>query len=130
MKGGLTGPELEAWWLNEARACGCGEPEYVLALLQNVLTMLDRSYGREWNEKGEWFGAWRQYNPAMHYLALYVLSALGLEEHGGSVPGWITAKGKVILEALRRLGTNPDEWNPRAEESPDLDWAKILEQNK
>jgi hypothetical protein len=42
-------------------------------------------------------------NYGLQYLVLYMLDHLDLTEHGGTVGGgWLTDKGKSVLDALQR----------------------------
>ena len=87
-----------ARWFEELKFCGCGDPEGVQTWLQRVLETL----------KGEPFVGWparqqvlRSDPDASDLFVLYVLDAMGLTEHGGSVGGsWLTDKGRKFLADL------------------------------
>lgn len=87
--------------------CGCGMPEeaaqYVRAILEHIDAgmRLPRDGYEKWAAHGETIGS-----KGALYFAYYVLDDKGFIEHGGAVPGWLTEKGKRLLEMLRAL---PDE---------------------
>jgi hypothetical protein len=80
--------------------CGCGRPADVLHLYARIMAFVAEG-------KGDWWTA----VPAMisedpeaaAYALIYVLDDRDLLEHGSSVPGWLTDKGKAWLAAYRKL---------------------------
>jgi hypothetical protein len=95
------------WWDREFGACGCGAPEDVAELLRDVLAAVDLDEGK--------FARLDELIPqsGAQYWILYYVAHLGLTEHGGSVPGWLTPRGKEVLAALRLHGVdNLDAWDP------------------
>ena len=96
--------------------CGCGVPdaagEYVmkgLALVDSLSEKVwkDQTTYAQWaSEKDKHFGG-----QGPEYFFWYWASDLGLLEHGGSVPGWLTDKGKAFLFALRSGEICPDDEN-------------------
>lgn len=93
--------------------CGCGLPEQNLLYIRDVLRHINRL--KEFHEKqisyDEWKAAGRQimHTEQIEYFTYYVLDSLGLTEHGGSVPGWLTKKGEDLLSDL-------EEYEPEIEE--------------
>ncbi len=93
--------------------CSCGAPDVALQYVLKILRLVDLKHPRtgtgvpyeEWNT---WYGS--VYRPQIcdlfhndggaEYLAYYLLTDKGLLEHGGSVPGWLTDKGRDILADL------------------------------
>lgn len=105
--------ELDQWFFDEFGACGCGMPEEVAALLLKVLEQFERrGFGATQEEGFAAYEALKNLLPddGVRYFVFYRLSALNLEEHGGSSPGWLTEKGYDVLAALRAFGTDPGEW--------------------
>lgn len=92
--------------------CGCGRPEDALLYIRNLLRILNEdspdSFGPGGREKwNEWYKNHRaridtffHNDSGAEYLAYYVLTDKDLLEHGGSVPGWLTQKGKDFLTDL------------------------------
>lgn len=88
--------------------CGCGNPddaaEYVRKVLQNIQDRDKVSKGITFDD---W---WKQVNELFPingsaYFMWYFLDSKGFTEHGNSVPGWLTEKGKQLLEDLTEIAT-------------------------
>lgn len=77
--------------------CGCGDPIAALKYVHDALILVDKSYNNDWKvtrgERDNFFNN----SEGLEYFVWYYLSHLGLTEHGSSVPGWITAKGKAVI---------------------------------
>jgi len=93
--------------------CGCGQPEEALKYAMNVMRLIQNkddaaSLSRE--EFGKAIDALWNFFPShgAGYFTLYQLDKLGMEEHGGSTPGWLTAKGKEVLSDLEEYFKNED----------------------
>lgn len=92
------------------RMCLCGNPEAVLGMLLRLLRWIDTDLGKpgpNWSDVvSSWRAQFTEWCPdqGTQYFLLYWLDhhAQDLTEHGGSVPGWLTKKGKDLLEALAR----------------------------
>lgn len=85
--------------------CGCGRPEDSLAYVRDVLQHIDNLKQLVWEKKQtyeEWTAAGKKLfaSDGAEYFAFYVMDTKGLTEHGGSVPGWLTDKGREMLEDL------------------------------
>lgn len=98
--------------------CGCGSPEENLRFIRDGLSYI--------NHKGQPIPAWdapehRRYwdkyhedgkllfgNDRSQQFFAYWLDAEGLTEHGGSIPGWLTAEGKTLLELLNKADLDND----------------------
>ena len=93
--------------------CCCGCPEENLAFVHDGLAHInalteESSVGRckEWDE---FYAKWRANGRAIfgneqaRYFFFYWADKEGLTEHGGSVPGWLTDKGKTLLADLRLI---------------------------
>ena len=81
---------LDSWW------CGCGIPESAAARLRDVLALHPLYDHRK---------EFEQLLPdsGFQHLILYILDHFDLTEHGSGVGGgWLTDKGKAVLEALNR----------------------------
>lgn len=68
------------------RLCGCGKPHETAAFVASTMRKIN---GRAWAPEthSDWFLA-------------YELAARGWTDHGSSVPGWLTEKGKAALAVL------------------------------
>ena len=82
--------------------CNCGEPEENIAFLGKILKDIDTLSTVKWEDYEEWnkkslelFG-----NEQSRYFIWYYLHKEGFTEHGGSVPGWLTDKGKELLKDI------------------------------
>lgn len=83
--------------------CMCGVPDQsqkaVMKALRHIANLQDLVWTKdmqfdEWNQQGrDLFGEWE-------YAIYYVLDEKELTEHGGSVPGWLTDKGRELLELM------------------------------
>ena len=95
---GVHGSKMDMLWYEDFNFCGCGSRENTQTWMQAVLTTMksDPWSGHEARESA------LQSDPeAMKLFVLYVLDAMGLTEHGGSVYGsWLTDYGKTVLDAL------------------------------
>ena len=67
--------------------CGCGRPDDALLFVRDALWRIDGHIPLELDT-----------GPA--YFVYYVLDEKGLTEHGVGVPGWLTDKGRKLLEDL------------------------------
>jgi len=82
--------------------CGCGDPDSVSKLLLI------------WLEGGE-TKSFPKDLPDEHmsywWAFAYYLDHIRLIDHGGAISYyWLTQKGKRVLEALKKYGTNVDDW--------------------
>lgn len=105
---------LRKFYFEELKWCGCGDPEGALVFMGKVLgliktrsvenTVYDLPYDltkwamlKELTEDG--LGVEISVQLALSYI--YMLNAVGLTEHGGSVTGgWLTDKGLEVLAAI------------------------------
>lgn len=78
--------------------CGCGDQDSALIFIRDVLEILGSDYTHS-----RFDGFFPEDKQGMKYFTLYMLDNLGLEEHGISTPGWLTDKGKEVLEDLQKL---------------------------
>lgn len=80
--------------------CGCGMPDTALAYVYEGMSLIkarsDSDYSAESVNKLLEFGG----SDGAKYFFWYRLDDLDFTEHGGSVPGWLTDKGKDFLLAL------------------------------
>ncbi len=84
--------------------CGCGMPDellpYVADALRHVADLSNNSPDA-WDERrAELYPV-----PGSDWFMWEVLNEKGLTEHGGSVPGWLTDKGKALLAELENAIT-------------------------
>jgi hypothetical protein len=80
--------------------CGCGRPE---TAWQVILDHLENGslVGDDWDKRT------LVLNSGERYVVAYVLTTLGLLEHGGSVDGsWITPAGEQVRDFLREYGVD------------------------
>lgn len=85
--------------------CGCGNLEENLLFVRDALALIETrrkiapsSYADVVAKEIELFG-----NKRSRDFVYYSLDKLGLTEHGGAIPGWLTEKGKQLLDDLNRL---------------------------
>jgi len=87
--------------ITELGFCGCGRPEDALRFLRDLLAEI----GREGDAENRWKrisdAAGGQQKPGMDYFVFYQLDHLGLTDHGGSVPGWLSDRGEAWLAFLQ-----------------------------
>lgn len=90
--------------------CGCGLPESAMDLVMNCLKLIDDHHTAmtrdEWKEHYKtWCAEVEKVLPGdgLQYFMWYWLDAMGLTEHGSSVPGWLTEKGKWVLSDLQEI---------------------------
>ena len=105
---GISYPGAEAFLQTKILGfCGCGDPfrnikyvgkilRYVHDLKEKVWT--DEMYYKEWETEGEKIGL----EEAL-YFAYYCLTEIGLLEHGGAVPGWLTPRGIEFMEDAEEI---------------------------
>ena len=83
--------------------CGCGCPEEALKYIKGILELLkDYKDPNYWSKLDNFFNN----NEGLKYTMFYLLDSKGLTEHGYSVPGWLTEKGKGILGDLIEIYPN------------------------
>lgn len=84
--------------------CGCGDPESNLNYLREVLSYIDLRVGFRTSEEKlkEIKAALFPEERAMDFI-FYVLDEMGLVEHGSCLPGWLSPKGRELLEDLEEL---------------------------
>jgi hypothetical protein len=98
--------EVQALYYGKLKWCGCGRPEAVLAFLRDVLQAISDFHTAEWGTPELEAALAREMSllPSDNPLALgfrYMLDALGLTEHGGSIFGaWLTEEGRYTLSIL------------------------------
>lgn len=81
--------------------CGCGDPDSALEYLAKSLQLIKllREDDLKWTD-------WKievdkhHKNDGECYFVWYFLDHKGFTEHGGSVPGWLSQKGKELLEDI------------------------------
>jgi hypothetical protein len=89
--------------------CGCGDPQLSLKHVQKGLRQI-KNLGELSSVKfKQEFEEWEKENKKLLggetgvYFMWYFLDREGFSEHGSSVPGWLTEKGKELLEDLDEL---------------------------
>ena len=94
--------------------CGCGRPIDALIYIRDVLSLIDEWTGHEfqkitYEEHKEKEKALFN-NEGQAYFTWYYLDNLGLTDHGGSVPGWLTPEGEILLSDLKELDLENYDW--------------------
>ena len=117
--------QVQRFYFEELKWCGCGNPEEALGFMRDVLGIMKARSDE--NKLGEPYNGSAHERRTKELDALlgdgplglsyrYMLDALGLTEHGGSVYGsWLTDKGKDILALLSDRDLDEameDESNP------------------
>lgn len=105
--------EVQEFYYETLEWCGCGNPDEALAFMRDVLQVIhDRSKDNSLPSErripyaqSKWAKHTAKLNAmlpgALGLSYLYMLSALGLTEHGGSVGGsWLTIEGDRVLSIL------------------------------
>lgn len=91
--------------------CGCGRPEesldYVYKALQHVQNLQDKVW-KNLDTYDNWSKQEKKLFPikGSAYFMYYWLDNMEFTEHGGSVPGWLTSKGKELLELIEEYYKN------------------------
>lgn len=87
--------------------CGCGAPEAAREYVRERMRLVYDFHDQQETQSalallrnGE---AALFQSPGERYFFWYWLDEKGYSEHGGSVPGWLTREGKVMLAALEWL---------------------------
>lgn len=105
--------EVQAFYYETLKWCGCGNPEDALGLMRNILRLLKaRSDANSADDPYTPYpkSGWAKYTAELDAVLgdgplglsyLYMLDALELTEHGGSVGGcWLTSEGERVLSLL------------------------------
>jgi hypothetical protein len=99
--------------------CGCGRPfeaaMHVRSILALIASLHSDKEGQEWREHYQrWTEAEKSLFPheGSNTVAYYVMDRAGLTEHGGSVPGWLTARGHEMLKDLDEIAARREEFCP------------------
>jgi len=88
--------------------CGCGDNEANLELIGKGLEHID-SMHPDGVDFDDWWHKWKDAgvaicgNESSKQFFFYWCDKEGLTEHGGCIPGWLTAKGKSVLSALKSI---------------------------
>jgi hypothetical protein len=97
--------DAESWLQTKVLGfCGCGAPELSLAFVRDGLQHIEWRLDSKatWDEKEakalELFGS-----EAGAYFFYYFVDRGDLTEHGGSVPGWLTDKGRNFIADVNEL---------------------------
>lgn len=108
VKDGCTSFDLEGFLVEQLGFCGCGAPDEALKYVQGGLQLLSDLKELVWTKKIDYkerdtrlrafFGS-----VGAEYFFWYRLDDLGLTEHGGQVPGWLTEEGEDMLADLKEL---------------------------
>lgn len=90
--------EVQHFYYETLKWCGCGEPHFALQFMRDVLAVMNMDFT---NSRFRRVGELLPDNSPLSLSYLYMLDALGLTEHGGSIFGcWLTPKGKDALLLL------------------------------
>lgn len=116
----MTPNELLDFLHKKAGFCGCGQPNEAFEMLRDTLVLInelkvvvwsspDRSLARnDWNRRfSELIGSKDRTGLACWWL--YWIDHIGLTEHGGSVPGWLTPLGEKVMEAMIAVGETDED---------------------
>jgi len=87
--------------------CPCGDPEtnleFVMEGLKLIGTYQDIEYEKRKELEAGFFGS-----EAIAYFFYYWADTVELTEHGGSVPGWLSDKGREVIAMIEDLKAH--EW--------------------
>jgi len=76
--------------------CGCGLPRAATIALYEVLNYIEYCMSDE-----ETDAVTQPFEDGVSTLIYYMLDDKELTDHGGCVPGWLTAEGKLVLHELK-----------------------------
>jgi hypothetical protein len=88
--------------------CGCGMPNEALDHVKQSLGIVYDLQNKVWTDEIT-IEQWRESKSRVfasdgaEYFMWYFLNEREFTEHGGSVPGWLTDKGKELLRDLYEL---------------------------
>jgi hypothetical protein len=95
-KNGVYYDTVEEYIGSLLQFCSCGDPHGALVYVHGILKDVNnRTYTYDLSE--------------MDYFAYYMLTHIGILDHGTSVPGWLTDKGKLVLALLEKVLHNDTE---------------------
>lgn len=80
--------------------CGCGSPEAAGKLIRDILIVLEKQFDIPYEEYRKGIKDLLP-NDGLEMVVFYFLDNQGIIEHGTCVPGWLTQKGKDLLEILK-----------------------------
>ena len=104
--GGSYLNEADYFYIREMEMCGCGRPESVHKMLNDILTANCDDHPNIIDHKKAIDVISKDLESAYEFI-MHVLENKGMTEHGGSVYGsWITDKGKHMVEC----GHDHGEW--------------------
>lgn len=88
--------------------CGCGYPEEAMKYIFGIIELLYIRSENRLNNPSAWVedsDKIENYfnSKGEEYFVLYLLNHLGIEEHGGSTPGWLTLHGLEVYEDLKDI---------------------------
>jgi hypothetical protein len=141
--GGYTA-ENECWYqdahsfmtIEILKFCGCGDQTAALTYVRDVLKHIDSR--NKPHRPASWYTpenrtAWEQEQLARaqkdrnfyasvgaEYFVYYMLDHLQLIDHGSMVPGWLSDKGREVLEDLEILLQEEDE-EPQQQKDEDTE---------
>lgn len=99
---GTTFDTAEDLLCNMVGYCGCGDPEAALKYLAKVLHYISIRFNIDPTES-EKLESLLFPVPGSMWHTYYMLDDKELTEHGSSVPGWLTDKGREIMEDIQEL---------------------------
>jgi hypothetical protein len=92
-KNGVYHESVEDYIGTLLQFCSCGDPRGALLYVYDTLKEIhNRTYTYNMSEAT--------------YFTYYMLTHIGILDHGTSVPGWLTDKGKVVLALLAKVLDN------------------------
>ena len=83
--------------------CGCGRPGDAVKYVGRALELINQRRELDYEAYVELEEKIFPVEGASYFM-YYWLDNMELTEHGGSVPGWLTEKGKQVLEEIKNLG--------------------------
>ena len=91
-------------WTEDFGFCGCGISEECVKVVREVLEVIADDGKRNYQHIPE---LPKKYPEEFAYILMYLLDSKGYIEHGvGVMPGWLTDKGKVLLEKIKKAIEN------------------------
>jgi hypothetical protein len=99
--------------------CGCGCPDEAMQYVLDGLELIAEDSPDSFKDHEAWNVWWQGHRAKLdahfktdgaRYFFWYWADKEELTEHGGSVPGWLTEKGRQLLEALREWRAALNTW--------------------
>lgn len=117
----MTSDQLLDFLYEKTGFYDCAQLADAFKMLRDTLILINERKVEIWPKNSKLaFASWNERfslligskdRPGLSCWWLYWIDHIGLTEHGGSVPGWLTDKGKEVLKAMIEIGESDKEVN-------------------